>query len=194
MSVITTTINITDRGPSLQGDHTIHVFVSSTPGQHRPSGREIGHISPTVGNKSLCCRNISLPRPETRGVCNSITLQPAVMHATSPAPPLSPLHTQDTQDAFNRRRLHTHCSLQTPALLPMTMRQDLKLTTILRTENFLCRYYVVIRKPGPLPLHSAALKQADQPCNMLGASRLELQTIHRFSQSQRRPLLGPSPG
>ena len=97
----------------------LHVFVSSTPGHHRPSGREIGHISPTVGNKSHCCRNISLPRPETRGVCNSITLQPAVMHATSPAPRLSPLHTQDTQDAFNRRRLHTHCSLQTPALLPM---------------------------------------------------------------------------
>ena len=166
------------------------MFVSSTPGQHRPSGREIGHISPTVGNKSLCCRNISLPRPETRGVCNSITLQPAVMHATSPAPPLSPLHTQDTQDAFNRRRLHTHCSLQTPALLPITMIQDLKLTTILRTEHFLCRYsYKKTRASA-----SAAVKQADQPCNMLGASRLELQTIHRFSQSQRRPLLGPSPG
>ena len=30
--------------------------------------------------------------------------------------------------------------------------------------------------------------------NMQHGTKLELQTIHRFSQSRRRPLLGPSPG
>ena len=185
MSVITTTINITDRGPSLQCGHTIHVFVSSTPGHHRPSGREIGHISPTVGNKSHCCRNISLPRPETRGVCNSITLQPAVMHATSPAPPLSPLRTQDTQDAFmplhptlsillgdSRHKINkTRCNIQhtgedythIAACRRLPCCQWLG-DRIWSSQQFYARNTscvdIVIRKPGPLQQSSRLTSHA----------------------------------
>ena len=91
-------------------------------------------------------------------------------------PPLSAQNTSplsiflgDTRHKINKTRCNIQHTgghtLQTPVLLPMTMRQDLKLTTILRTENFLCRYsYKKTRA-------SAAVKQADQPCNMLSACR-----------------------
>ena len=164
-----------------------HLAVTAT--QLLPSGREIGHISPTVGNKAQQVALLSeYFTSQTRGVCNSITLHPAVMHCSSqlpsPAPVYSPPHTRCTkmhsrhcsprspyflviQDTRKTKQdatfstLHTHCSLQSPSLLPMTMRQDLRLTTILRTENFLCRYsYKKTRA-------CAADKLADQPCNML---------------------------
>ena len=174
MSVITTTINITDRGPSLQGGHTIHVFVSSTPGQHRPSGREIGHISPTVGNKSHCCRNISLPRQER---CLQFNNTAASSDACHQPPPLSAQNTSplsiflgDTRDKINKTRCkfntqeNTHCR----RLSCCQWLWD----RIWSSQQFYARRTScvdrIIRKPGPLPLHSGAVKQADQPCNMLG--------------------------
>ena len=175
MSVITTTINITDRGPSLQCGHTFHVFVSSTPGQHRPSGREIGHISPTVGNKSHCCRNISLPR-QTRGVCNSITLQPAVMHATSPAPPL-PLHPTlsillgDTRHKINKTRCNIQHTGEDYTHIAACRRPPCcqwLWDRIWSSQQFYARRTscvdIVIRKPGPLQQSSRLTSHATCWC------------------------------
>ena len=72
--------------------------LATTATQLLPSGREIGHISPSVGNKAQQVALLSeYFTSQTRGVCNSITLHPAVMHCSSQLPSPAPVYSPHTR-------------------------------------------------------------------------------------------------
>ena len=89
--------------------------LATTATQLLPSGREIGHISPSVGNKAQQVALLSeYFASQTRGVCNSITLHPAVMHCSSQLPSPAPVYSPHTRCTKMHSR---HCSPRSPYFL-----------------------------------------------------------------------------